>query len=52
MSALQRAVLARMLDVVLALLAERGITDADLLAALRESWLLRPRSWSPMRSAG
>lgn len=38
MSALQRAVLARMLDVVLALLAERGITSADLLAALRESW--------------
>ena len=38
MSALQRAVLARMLDVVLALLAERGITGADLLAALRESW--------------
>lgn len=38
MSALQRAVLARMLDVVLALLAERGVTSADLLAALRESW--------------
>lgn len=38
MSALQRAVLSRMLDVVLALLAERGITSADLLAALRESW--------------
>lgn len=38
MSALQRAVLSRMLDVVLALLAERGITGADLLAALRESW--------------
>lgn len=38
MSALLRTVLGRMLDVVLALLAEHGVTGADVLTALRDGW--------------
>lgn len=38
MSALQRAVLARMLDAVLGLLAEHGVTGAEVVSAMRDGW--------------
>ena len=38
MSALQRAVLSRMLDAVLALLAEHGVTGAEVVSAMRDGW--------------
>jgi len=38
MSALQRAVLARMLEAMLRTLADLGVTGPDLLAALRDGW--------------
>ena len=38
MSALQRAVLSRMLDAVLGLLAEHGVTGAEVVSAMRDGW--------------
>lgn len=38
MSGLLRAVLGRMLDVAVGLLAEHGVTAADVVAALRDGW--------------
>ena len=43
---------ARMLDVVLAPLAERGVTERTCSRRCGSPGLPRPRSWSPMRSAG